>query len=76
MDLEARLHRSKRPGFFDQLLGKKPASIRLADSRARYGLPYYPPHHALTDAIGTAELFLAQLQHHFSPETPVGDLWR
>lgn len=75
MELEARLHRRKPPGFYAWLRGKKPESIRLADSRTRYGLPYYPPHHALTDAIGTAELLLAQLQHHFIQDTPVSELW-
>jgi DNA polymerase-3 subunit epsilon len=37
MELEARLHR-RSPRFLDRLLGRRPpvASIRLADSRARY----------------------------------------
>ena len=34
---------------------------RLANTRARYGLPEYEPHDALTDAIAAAELFQAQL---------------
>ena len=38
----------------------KPADLRLAACRARYGLPPHRPHHALEDAIATAELFLAQ----------------
>ncbi|WP_111497574.1 3'-5' exonuclease [Marinobacter bohaiensis] len=75
MELEARWHRQKKPGLWDRLRGRKPASIRLADSRTRYGLPYYAPHHALTDALATAELLQAQLQHHFSPNTPLRDLW-
>ncbi len=76
LDLEARLHRRKPLGFWARLKGRKPVSIRLADSRTRYGLPYYQPHHALTDALATAELLQAQIAHRFSPETPVSALWR
>lgn len=75
MALEARLHRNKRPGLLDWVRKRKPVSIRLADSRTRYGLPYYAPHHALTDALATAELLQAQLQYHYSPETPLRELW-
>ena len=75
MALEARLHRDKRLPWWQRLLGKKPPSIRLADSRSRYGLPYYRPHHALTDALATAELLQAQVAHRFSPQTPVSELW-
>ncbi len=38
----------------------KPTDLRLAACRARYRLPPHRPHHALEDAIATAELFLAQ----------------
>src|SRR5690606_14523285 len=71
MDLEARLHRAPPPGFLARLFGRKaaPASIRLADSRERYGLPRYRAHHALTDALATAELLQAQLAHRFSALT-------
>lgn len=34
--------------------------LRLATCRERYGLPDYPAHNALMDALATAELFLAQ----------------
>lgn len=34
--------------------------LRLARVRARYGLPAYGNHNALTDALACAELFLAQ----------------
>ncbi len=34
--------------------------LRLARVRARYGLPAYSNHNALTDALACAELFLAQ----------------
>ncbi len=36
------------------------ASLRLFNLREAYGLPRYHAHNALEDAIGTAELFLAQ----------------
>lgn len=79
MELEARLYRDKpAPGWWDRVIRKKtqaPVSIRLADSRRRYGLPFYKPHHALTDALATAELLQAQLAHRFSPQTPLNDLW-
>ena len=77
MDLEARIHRAVRPGFFARLFGKKPetVSIRLADSRARYRLPRYRAHHALTDALATAELLQAQVAHRFAPDTPLRELW-
>lgn len=75
MALEARLHRRKTLSLWQQLRGKKPLSIRLADSRLRYGLPYYRPHHAVTDALACAELFHAQLTTRFSPDTPVRKLW-
>jgi len=77
MELEARLHRGQRLGWLDRLRGRKPqeASVRLADSRRRYGLPRYRPHHAMTDALSTAELLQAQVAHRFAPDTPIRDLW-
>ena len=74
MQLEARLQQQSL-GWWDRLRGRKPASIRLAQSRARYRLPHYRPHHALTDALACAELLQAQITHHFSPDTPVARLW-
>lgn len=75
MELEARLHRTKPLSFWDQLRGRKPASIRLGDSRARYGLPHYAAHQALTDALATAELLQAQIAYHCTPDMPVSKLW-
>jgi len=75
MAIEAYLHPDRNPNRWQRLLGHRPVSIRLADSRLRYGLPHYAGHNALIDAIATAELLQAQIVHHFSPETPVGDLW-
>ncbi|MFV0574026.1 MAG: 3'-5' exonuclease [Vibrio sp.] len=62
-------------GFWNRLRGKKTASVRLGACRTRYNLPAYQPHHALVDAIATAELLQAQIHHHFSPKTPISDLW-
>ncbi|MBV0932483.1 3'-5' exonuclease [Marinobacterium weihaiense] len=76
MELEARLYRRRRVSFWARLFGHKPISIRLAQSRERYHLPYYRPHHALTDAIACGELLLAQVADRFSPETPVSELWK
>lgn len=75
MELEARLHR-KPLNLWERLRGHRPASIRLADSRNRYGLPHYPPHSALTDALASAELLQAQIAYHFSPDTPIKQIWR
>lgn len=75
MAIEAHIHPNRKPNFWQKLRGDKPTSIRLADSRTRYGLPHYPSHNALVDALATAELLMAQIHHHFSPETRIGDLW-
>jgi len=76
MDLEARKHPRFTPNIFQRLMGAKPSpSLRLSHTRERYGLPRYTPHHALTDALATAELFIAQIADRYSPETPVGELW-
>jgi DNA polymerase-3 subunit epsilon len=37
----------------------KDGTLRLFNLRERYNLPVYKAHHALNDALGTAELFLA-----------------
>lgn len=74
MALEARLHRKPRR-LWDRLRGRQPESIRLAASRERYNLPFYGPHNAFTDALATAELFQAQVATHFSPDTPLSQLW-
>ncbi|WP_210394758.1 3'-5' exonuclease [Motiliproteus sediminis] len=73
MELESRWHR-RNTSLLNRLLGRRPPSIRLADSRQRYRLPHYHQHCALTDAQATAELLLAQLGHHFSPDTPLVEL--
>lgn len=76
MELEARLHRGvNQPGWFARLRGVKPTSIRLADSRLRYGLPHYQAHHALVDALATAELLQAQVATHYHPDIAIRELW-
>ncbi|NVE95898.1 exonuclease domain-containing protein [Altererythrobacter lutimaris] len=53
LELERRLH--------PNLIGE--GVYRLGACRARYGLPEYDAHDALTDALAAAELFQAQLAH-------------
>ena len=45
-------------GFDDESLA---GQLRLWTARTRYGLPVYKAHNALTDAVATAELYLAQV---------------
>ena len=40
-----------------------PSTLYLTNLRAEYGLPRYSAHNALNDAIATAELFMAKVQH-------------
>ncbi|QJQ94814.1 MULTISPECIES: 3'-5' exonuclease [Halomonadaceae] len=75
MSLEARRHRQSSWARLRRWLGRPPVSIRLHNSRLRYGLPPYAAHHALVDALATAELLQAQIARHYSPDTPVGELW-
>ena len=75
MELEARLYRQSLGARFKRWLGRRPVSIRLHDSRLRYGLPAYQPHHAALDALATAELLQAQVAARFDPESPVRDFW-
>lgn len=77
MALEARLHRRAPPPWWQRLWRPvpQPVSIRLAASRARYGLPRYRLHHALSDSLASAELLQAQVAHRFGLQTPLRDLW-
>ncbi len=75
MELEARRHRRGGLARLRHWLGRPPASLRLNDCRQRYGLPAYGTHHAVLDALATAELLQAQIQHHYDATTPVGELW-
>ncbi|ABI56190.1 3'-5' exonuclease [Alkalilimnicola ehrlichii MLHE-1] len=75
MELEARRHRQSGWSRLKRFLGQNPVPIRLHDSRLRYGLPAYHSHHAVNDALATAELFQAQVGRLYSPETSLGQLW-
>lgn len=75
MAIEASLHRKRIKNFWMRLRGEKPVSLRLANCRQRYGLPPHQGHNALADAIATAELFQAQVAHHYSGSTALAELW-
>ncbi|MCA1743563.1 MAG: 3'-5' exonuclease [Desulfonatronovibrio sp.] len=67
MAIESTIQAKTNGGLLNRLRGRKPATVRLSNTRERYGLPEYRLHHALTDALATAELFQAQIAHHFPP---------
>ncbi|CAH6830922.1 DNA polymerase III epsilon subunit [Vibrio chagasii] len=75
LEIESQIQNKLAGGLWNKLKGKKPGSVRLGQSRRRYHLPDYTPHHALTDAIATAELLQAQVAHHFSPDMPLKSFW-
>ena len=50
-------------------------AFRLNNCRRRYSLPDYSSHNALTDALATAELFLAQAAH-IRAEPTIGYLFK
>lgn len=59
-------HSAGIKGLFKRLFNRNEGSpsVRLSDSRTRYHLPFYKPHHALMDALACAELLQAQSQVH------------
>ncbi len=73
--LESQIQRKLNGGLINRLKGKKPESVRLGQSRGRYGLPAYTPHHALTDAIATAELLQAQVAYHYNRKDALKHFW-
>jgi DNA polymerase-3 subunit epsilon len=75
MTIEAISIRQGMMARLRRFLGFPQESIRLANSRQRYGLPDYASHHAKVDAMATAEHFQAQVARHYSPDTPIGELW-
>lgn len=75
MELESQIQKRQTAGIVNKIMGKRPDSVRLGQSRMRYNLPAYTPHHALTDAIATAELLQAQIAHHFSGDQPLRQFW-
>lgn len=74
MLIESSIRQKGIQTLWRQLRGRQPLSVRLANSRERYGLPPYQPHHALTDALATAELLQAQVAHHYSVRTLLTEL--
>jgi len=76
MEIESVIQKRAVSGFWDWLKRKKTESVRLGQSRLRYGLPAYTPHHALTDAIATAELLQAQIAHHFDSKASIDSFWQ
>lgn len=75
MNLETLWQQKQNGGLVNKLRGRKPESVRLGACRSRYGLPQYTPHHALTDAVATAELLQAQIAYHYNRSTPISQLW-
>ena len=75
LQLELQIQQRLCGGLWNQFKGRKPESVRLGQARKRYGLPTYTPHHALTDAIATAELLQAQIAYYYDPKQPVRDFW-
>lgn len=67
--------RSRLQRFADRLGVRSQPSVRLAACRERYHLPTYSAHHAMTDALATAELFQAQVAWHFRPDWRLEQLW-
>ncbi|MCG9581003.1 3'-5' exonuclease [Vibrio tubiashii] len=75
MHIETQLQQKASGGILNKIRGRKPESVRLGASRSRYGLPLYTPHHALTDAVATAELLQAQIAHNYDRSMPISQLW-
>ena len=75
MSLEDQLHRRGLLSRMKQHLFGKRESVRLADSRERYGLPRYQLHSAKVDALATAELLQAQLKNFYPDDTRISHLW-
>lgn len=52
----------------------QPGDLRLFNLRPRYNLPRYKAHNALSDALATAELFLAMAEYlHTERPCPLGE---
>lgn len=70
MDLEMNHYGTGLRRFFSRA-----DSYRLDACRTRLHLPRYKAHHALTDALATAELLQAQVAHRYDPDDPVSRFW-
>ncbi|WP_435532829.1 3'-5' exonuclease [Vibrio hippocampi] len=75
MQIESNYQAKRASGLLNKLKGHSAQPVRLGQTRRRYGLPDYPPHHALTDAIATAELLQAQMAYHFDESAKLSDFW-
>ncbi|MCB5161778.1 3'-5' exonuclease [Marinomonas algarum] len=53
----------------------QPPSLRLDACRQRYKLPRYKAHHALTDALSSAELLQAQMAYHMDLDADIASYW-
>jgi DNA polymerase-3 subunit epsilon len=62
------LKKARRARFAAPDLHPEPPSLNLSQAREEHGLPPYPAHDALTDALATAELFLV-LRHELDART-------
>lgn len=79
MGIERKCSGGQAPGLFARMFRKAQGqSLRLADVRGQYGLPFYKPHNALLDALACAELLQAQAQHHALEQYPLNEVltWR
>lgn len=79
MGIERKFSGWQPPGLFARMFRKTQGqSLRLADVRGQYGLPFYKPHNALLDALACAELLQAQAQHHALEQHPLNEVltWR
>lgn len=75
LEYEAEKLREERK-FMQRLLRSPLPSLRLAKVRERYGLPLYENHNALTDALATAELFIAQTAYSEAALDDLRSHWR
>ncbi|MPV86427.1 exonuclease domain-containing protein [Ostreibacterium oceani] len=78
-DIERRLCQQRWQGIPQQGNSRQETqrdqSLRLHQARERYHLPIYQGHHALTDAIASAELLQAQIAHASLENEPIAKYW-
>lgn len=75
MGIERHFSGQDSPGLFARMFRKNQSgSLRLADLRSKYKLPFYRPHNALLDALACAELLQAQIQHHALDALPISEI--
>lgn len=71
MDIERQAY---QPSWWQRF--SKAPSLRLDACRQRYNLPRYKAHHALTDALSSAELLQAQIAYHLNPLAAIEKYWQ